>query len=260
MCLNRWHRSAFWKHQIDARTPGVPSNSEQRQSLALANNAQIGSSLATFRGTLSGLVIHFPQIFWGGGFLSNHKKPVQHTSRYNCINIIFIHREEIKLFCLRKCIKRIPTDNIITPIFNSKQVYSLHYNHPITSHYGQFAAMPDLSMAVKLFAITHSCLSVALAGTHHTVSKNLLLSTNIYPAPSSAQCAIADPWLHDVSVLNPLPHPLTLPPMKPLFPAMAISRSTSSSGSFSRFDFLSIKGAWISSLLFICSSVLSIYH
>lgn len=96
----------------------------------------------------------------------------------------------------------------------------------------------------------------------------------IYPAPSPAQqtCAISDPCLHRAStrgfsltLFSPLPHltlgPLTFPPMNPLFPAMAKSRSTSSSVvPFPHFDFLSIKGAWINSLLFICSSVLSIYH
>lgn len=61
LCLNRWHRSAFWAHQIDARTPGVPWNGEQRQSLALANNAGIRSLLPIFRGTLPGLVLHSPR-------------------------------------------------------------------------------------------------------------------------------------------------------------------------------------------------------
>lgn len=51
LCLNRWHQSAFWEHQVDARTPGVPWNGKQTQGLALANNAQIGSLLAIFAGT-----------------------------------------------------------------------------------------------------------------------------------------------------------------------------------------------------------------
>lgn len=64
LCLNRWHWSAFWVHQIDARTPGVPWNGEQRQSLALANNAGIGSLLPIFRGTLPRLVLHSPHPFF----------------------------------------------------------------------------------------------------------------------------------------------------------------------------------------------------
>lgn len=64
LCLNRWHRSAFWARQIDARTPGVPWNGEQRQSLALNNNAGIGSLLPIFRGTLPGLVLHSPRSFF----------------------------------------------------------------------------------------------------------------------------------------------------------------------------------------------------
>lgn len=47
-CLKRWHQSAFWEHQVDARTPGVPWNGKQRQGLALANNAHIGDLLAIF--------------------------------------------------------------------------------------------------------------------------------------------------------------------------------------------------------------------
>lgn len=49
-CLKRWHQSAFWEHQVDARTPGVPWNGKQRQrqALALANNAHIGCLLAIF--------------------------------------------------------------------------------------------------------------------------------------------------------------------------------------------------------------------
>lgn len=47
-CLKRWHQSAFWEHQVDARTPGVPWNGKQRQGLALANNAHIGCLLAIF--------------------------------------------------------------------------------------------------------------------------------------------------------------------------------------------------------------------
>lgn len=133
--------------------------------------------------------------------------------------------------------------------------------------------MPNLTSAVKLFAITRNSISPALAVNSHTISQKLLPST-IYPAPSPAQqaFAISDPCLHRTStrgfsltLFSSLPHltlgPLTFPPMNPLFPAMAISRSTSSSVvPFPHFDFLSIKEAWINSLLFICSSVLSIYH
>lgn len=53
LCLNRWHRSAFWERPIDARTPGVPWNGEQRKSLALPPNARRGRLLPTFRGELS---------------------------------------------------------------------------------------------------------------------------------------------------------------------------------------------------------------
>lgn len=60
LCLNRWHQSASWAHQIDARTPGVPWNGKQRQSLALANNTGMGSLLPIFRGSLTGLVLHSP--------------------------------------------------------------------------------------------------------------------------------------------------------------------------------------------------------
>lgn len=47
-CLKRWHQSAFWEHQVDARTPGVPWNGKQRQALALANNAHTGCLLACY--------------------------------------------------------------------------------------------------------------------------------------------------------------------------------------------------------------------
>lgn len=47
-CLKRWHQSAFWEHQVDARTPGVPWNGKQKQGLALANNVHIGCLLAIF--------------------------------------------------------------------------------------------------------------------------------------------------------------------------------------------------------------------
>lgn len=63
LCLNRWHWSAFWAHQINARTPGVPWNGKQRQSLALDNNEGIGSLLPVFRESLPGLVLHYPRPF-----------------------------------------------------------------------------------------------------------------------------------------------------------------------------------------------------
>lgn len=63
LCLNRWHQSAFWEHQVDARTPGVQWNGKQRQGLALANNAQIGSLLSIFAGTFPGVVQHTFSIF-----------------------------------------------------------------------------------------------------------------------------------------------------------------------------------------------------
>lgn len=63
LCLNRWHQSAFWEHQVDARTPGVQWNGKQRQGLALANNAQIESLLSIFAGTFPGVVQHTFSIF-----------------------------------------------------------------------------------------------------------------------------------------------------------------------------------------------------
>lgn len=63
LCLNRWHQSAFWEHQVDARTPGVQWNGKQRQGLALANNARIGSLRSIFAGTFPGVIQHTFSIF-----------------------------------------------------------------------------------------------------------------------------------------------------------------------------------------------------
>lgn len=131
--------------------------------------------LPIFRGTLSGLVLHSLRSF----FLS---LPLITTGLFNSpvgkiAYFCTLHRR--LSYCTRGSAFKIPTNTTIIPIFNPRPAHSLLSNHPITSHYSQFAAMPNLSSAVKLFAIIRNSISPALAVTRNAISPKLLPSSNI---------------------------------------------------------------------------------
>ena len=278
LCLNRWHRSAFWAHQIDARTPGVPWNGEERQSLALANNAGIGSLLPIFRGTLPGLVLHSTPLalFFFFLFLSSRQTfPTRqlaelHKHRdpkplFSCIT------QEVKLLHWRKCIKKYQQtqQTLLSPIPNQHTLCCpIIPSPPTTANLLICPISPLQSNCSPSLEIAYHRPSLSPTTPYHQNSRPHPIHSAQLHRHVLALIHTYTVLRHTVLLLNS-PQPPTsshlvstyTPPMKALHPAMAISRSTSPSVVLLlRFDFLSIKGAWISSLLFICSSVLSIYH
>lgn len=129
--------------------------------------------------------------------------------------------------------------------------------------------MPNLASAVKQLAITQNSISPSLAVTRNVMPLKLPPLDNISSTtpwfkrhvPSLPRCLWSTFTLRGAFLVSPCVHLHSLP-LKALHPAMANKKRKGLPVSlwlFSLFDFLSIKGAWISTLLFICSSVLSIY-
>lgn len=140
-------------------------------------------------GLLLGAILFYFLFLFFFLYILHHRWPFQLTSWQNCINTetqnCYFHTLHRRLSCSAEgSALKIPTSTTITPIFNPYLAHSLLSNHPITTHHGQFTALPSLTSAVKQFAITQNSISPAPAVHHHTTSQKLLLSTNIAsPSP-----------------------------------------------------------------------------
>lgn len=206
LCLNRWHRSAFWAHRIDARTPGVPWNGEQRQSLALDNNAGIGGSLPIFRGTLRALVFQSPQSFFFPSWWAFSTRQLAELHKHRDSKPLFSSiTQKVKLLHWERCIKKQAQQTLLSSIPNQ---HTLCY--PIIA-----SRRPMANLTLCPISLLQSNCSPSLEIASHQSSGSPVTPNHqnprprlIFPAPSSAWHVPS--LTHDSPTTRCAPHYLSL--------------------------------------------------